>query len=90
MTVLSYTNAFLGIQYPQHGSGKTKVQSYLFPGAVQPKPAGLTVTSYTQAFLGIPYPQHGSGKTAVQGFIYPGALQPQPPPAFILMPQIVT
>ena len=36
-TVLTPANAFPGAPFPQHGSGQTTtVQSYLFPGAVQP------------------------------------------------------
>jgi hypothetical protein len=80
-SVLSYTNAFPGIPAPQHKSGQTVVQSYIYPGALQPQQTGPVVLSWTKAFLGIAMPQHSSGKSTVQGFIYPGALQPlQPPP----------
>jgi hypothetical protein len=34
--VLSYTNAFPGIAFPNHLSGQTAPQSFMFPGAVQP------------------------------------------------------
>ncbi len=38
MTVLTTANAFPGMPFPQHGSGQTNaVQSYLYPGAVQPQ-----------------------------------------------------
>lgn len=79
MTVLSYTNAFPGIPAPQHLSGQTAVQSYIYPGAVQPLQTGPAVLTYSEAFLGIAMPQHLSGQTSVQGFIYPGALQPLQP-----------
>lgn len=37
-TITSYTEAFPGGPFPQHGSGQTTtVQSYLYPGAVQPQ-----------------------------------------------------
>lgn len=85
-SVLSYTNAFLGIPYPQKGSGKATVTSYLYPGAVQPQKQSLSVLSYTNALLGIPFPQKGSGKSSVTSFLFPGAIQPQPlsvtPPSF--------
>ncbi len=35
-SVLSYTNAFPNLAFPQHKSGQTAIQSFLFPGAVQP------------------------------------------------------
>jgi hypothetical protein len=76
MTVLSYTNAFPGIPAPQHLSGQSSVQNYLFPGALQPLATGPAVLSYTKAFPGIPAPQHLSGQSSVQSFLYPGALQP--------------
>jgi hypothetical protein len=82
MTVLSYTNAFPGIPAPQHGSGQTSVQSYRYPGAVQPLQTGPIVLSYTNAFPGISFPQHLTGQTnTVQDYLYPGALQPLQPPA---------
>jgi hypothetical protein len=91
MTVLSYTNAFPGIPIPNHLSGQSKPQNYLYPGALQPLQTGPIVLSYMKAFPGIPAPQHLSGQTKVQSFLYPGALQPLSPPlsAFILMPQII-
>lgn len=75
-SVLSYANAFPGIPMPQHLSGKTSVQNYIFPGALQPQQTGPLVLSWTNAFLGIPAPQHKSSQTSVQSFLYPGALQP--------------
>ncbi len=81
MTVLSYTNAFPGIPAPQHKSGQTSVQNYLYPGALQLLQTGPAVLSYTNAFLGIAMPQHKSGQTSVHGYIYPGALQPLQPPS---------
>jgi hypothetical protein len=80
-SVLSYTNAFLGIPVPQHTSGQASVKSFLFPGALQPLVTGLSVLSYTNAFLGIPMPQHFSGQSVVQSYRYPGAFQPQTPRA---------
>lgn len=79
MTVLSYTNAFPGGPFPQHLSGQTTtVQSYLYPGAVQPLQTGPAVLSYTNAFPGVPFPQHLSGQTTtVQSYLYPGAVQPK-------------
>jgi hypothetical protein len=50
--VLSWTNAFLGIPVPQHLSGQTSVQSFLYPGALQPPPPAPPATvpfSFTQA-----------------------------------------
>ncbi len=79
MTVLSYTNAFPGILAPQHLSGRSTVQNYLYPGALQPQQTGPVVLSWTNAFPGIPAPQHLSGQTKVQNFLYPGALQPKQP-----------
>ena len=78
MTVLSYTNAFPGIAYPQHlTSQTTTVQSYIYPGAVQPKSTRPTVLSYTGALPGIAFPQHlTSQTTTVQDFLFPG-IQPK-------------
>jgi len=87
-SVLSYTNAFPGIQAPQHLSGQTKVQNFIFPGAVQPLSTGPAVLSYTKAFPGIPYPNHLSGQSNPQNYLYPGALQPAPVTA-TLMAQIL-
>lgn len=78
-SVLSYTNAFPGIPAPQHKSGQTTVQNYLYPGALQPLQTGPAVLTYSEAFLGIAMPQHKSGQTSVQDFLYPGALQPLQP-----------
>ncbi len=77
-SILSYTNTLLGIQYPQKLSGKTKVQSFLYPGALQPdvKAPPPSVLTSTETLLGMAYPQKLSGKTMVQSFLYPGALQP--------------
>jgi hypothetical protein len=85
MSVLSYTNAFPGIAAPQHKSGQSTVQGYIYPGALQPlsvlNPAVLTSA---MAFLGIAMPQHLSGQTSVRSYLFPGALQPNvtsaPPP----------
>lgn len=92
-SVLSYTNAFLGIPAPQHLSGQSIVRDYRFPGALQPAVIGTppAVLSYTNTFLGIPMPQHKSGQTIVQSFLFPGALQPQftAPTTLFLMPQIL-
>ena len=76
-SVLSYTNAFPGIPFPNHLSGQSKPQNYLYPGAVRPKATGPAVLSYTNAFPAIAFPQHLSGQTTtVQNYIYPGAVQP--------------
>lgn len=77
-TVLSYTNAFPGGAFPQHkASQTTTVQSYLYPGAVQPLVTNPTVLSYTNGFPGAPFPQHKASQTAtVQNYLYPGAVQP--------------
>ena len=87
MTVLSYTNAFPGSPFPNHLSGQSTPQSYLWPGAVQPKQTGPAVLSYTNAFPGIAFPQHLSGQTnTVQSYLYPGAVQPlSPPPSGAVM-----
>ncbi len=78
MTVLTPSNAFPGAAFPQHGSGQTAtVQSYVYPGAVQPQSTGPAITSYTMAFPDAAFPQHGSGlTTTVQSFLFPGAVQP--------------
>lgn len=85
-TITSPSMAFLGIPYPQHSSGKSKVTSYLFPGALQPQitSGGPAQTSPSMAFLGINYPQHSSGKSSVRSFLFPGALQPQIPAIVVL------
>lgn len=90
MTVLSYTNALLGRPYPQHKSGQTSVQSYLYPGSLQPQkraPDSGPVTA-AKALLGISYPQHSSGKTIVRSYLYNGAIQPQQSLAQILPFQV--
>jgi hypothetical protein len=74
-SVLSYTNAFPGIPFPNHLSGQSKPQSYVYPGAVAPK-GSATVLSYTNAFPGIPFPNHLSGQSKPQSFLFPGAVQP--------------
>lgn len=77
MTVLGTSNALLGIPYPQHKSGQTTtVQSFLYPGSVQPS-ATVTVLASSEALLGIAYPQHKSGQTtSVRSYLFPGAIQP--------------
>lgn len=78
--ILSYTNTLNGfLPMPQHASGKSSVQNYLFPGALQPRATGISVLSWTMALLGIAFPQHASGMTSVQSYLYPGALQPAQP-----------
>jgi hypothetical protein len=90
MTVLSYTNGFLGVPYPQHLSGQSQVQDFNFPGALQPLATGPIVLSPANGFLGVPYPQHLSGQSTVQGFMFPGALQPAAAASLLLlMPQIL-
>ncbi len=77
MTVLTAANALPNLAFPQHLSGQTNtVQSFVFPGAVQPAKPGPKILSFTNAFLGISFPQHLSGQTAVQNFMFPGAVQP--------------
>jgi len=92
MAVLSYTNAFPGIPAPQHLAGQTSVQSFLFPGAVQPQVSGPAVLTAANAFPGIAAPQHLAGQSVVRSFLFPGALQPLSvvAPSFTLMAQIVT
>src|SRR6202158_2475302 len=79
MTVLAPGNAFPGAAFPQHFAGQTtSVQSYRYPGAVQPQSAEPAVTSYTNAFRGAAFPQHFAGQTTtVQAFLFPGAVQPK-------------
>ena len=78
-TVLSYTNAFPGAAFPQHGGGSltTTVQSYIYPGAVQPNATG-TVLTPSNAFPNGAFPQSGGGSltTTVQSYLNPGAVQP--------------
>jgi hypothetical protein len=89
MATVLKPNALLGIAFPNHtvGTGRPPPQSFLYPGAVQPRPASLNVLSYTEALLGIAFPNHKAGMAPPQSFLYPGAVQPQ---MFTLMPQIVT
>jgi hypothetical protein len=76
-SVLSYTNSFPGIPFPNHLSGQSQPQSYIYPGAVQPQKKTLTVLSYANAFPGIAFPQKISGNTnTVQNYLFPGAAQP--------------
>jgi hypothetical protein len=86
MTVLSYTNAFPGIPFPNHLSGQSKPQSYLYPGGVQIlKTGATTVLLPTNAFPGIAFPNHLSGQSKPQSYLYPGGVQPAAPtpPAFV-------
>lgn len=76
MTVLTPTNAFPGIPAPQHLSGQSTVQNYIYPGAVQVKSTGPAVLSFTNAFPGIPFANHLSGQSQPQNYLFPGALQP--------------
>jgi hypothetical protein len=85
MTVLTPSEAFLGIPYPQHLSGQTKVTSFLYPGAVQPLTT-VTVLTSSEAFLGISFPQHLVGQSKIRSFLFPGALQPNLV-SYTLMPQ---
>lgn len=87
MTVLNSSNAFLGVPFAQHKSGQTSVQSFLFPGAVEPQTT-VTVAKSSEAFLGIPFPQHASGKSTVQSFLFSGGVQPPPAAAAILAFQV--
>lgn len=79
-TVLSYTNAYPSGPYVQHGSGQTTtVQTYIYPGAVQPKSTVPAVLSYTNAYPDAAYPQHGSGQsTTVQSYLFSGGVEPLP------------
>jgi hypothetical protein len=76
MTVLTPTNAFPGIPAPNHLSGQSNPQNYLYPGAVQPL-ATVTVLSAAIAFPGIPFPNHLSGQSHPQNQLFQGAVQPQ-------------
>ena len=90
MTVLSYTNAFAGIPFPNHGSGQARPQSFLYPGAVQPVKGSLVVLRNSEAFLGLPFPNKGSGQSKPQSFLYPGAVQPiVQVPSTLTMQQLV-
>lgn len=94
MTVLTWLNAFPGIPFPNHLSGKAKPQSFIHPGAVQPY-AVATVLTFANAFPGIPFPNHLPGKGKPQSYRLPGAVQPAPyvsPPWFsgvVLMPAVI-
>ena len=90
MTVLSYTNAFPGMPLPQHLSGQSSVQGFIYPGALQPRSTRPIVLSYTNAFPGILASQHLSGQSIVQDFVFPGALQPAPAEAAVsLLPFMI-
>jgi hypothetical protein len=75
-TVLSYTNAFPGIPFPNHLTGQAKPQSYRYPGAVQPQ-GSSTVLTYANGFPGIAFPNHLTGQAHPQSFLSPGAVQSQ-------------
>lgn len=77
MTVLTPANAFPGIPFPNHLSGQSQPQNYLYPGAVQPLSTGPTVLAPSNAFPGIPFPNHLSGQSHPQNYLFPGAVQPQ-------------
>ena len=50
--VLGTTNAFPGATFPQHGSGQTAtVQSYIYPGAVQPQQPTVVVNTTIENYL---------------------------------------
>ncbi len=84
MTVLSYTNAFPGIPFPQHFSGQfNTVQSYVYSGAVRPNILGPNVLSIKNAFPSSAFPQHASNTSIVQNYLYPGAVQPLLPPPLV-------
>jgi hypothetical protein len=76
-SVLQPSNAFPGIPAPQHLAGQSSVQSYQYPGAVQPQSTKPVVLTYTDGFPGIPAPNHLSGQSHPQNYIFPGGLQPQ-------------
>ena len=80
-SVLSYTNAFPGIPFPNHTSGNAKPQNYRYPGAVQPQSTAPTVLAVTAGFPGIQFPNHTSGNANPQNYLWPGAVQPTPAPA---------
>ncbi len=84
MTVLTPSNAFPGIPAPNHLSGQSHPQNYLYPGAVQPDSTGPIVLDSSNAFPGIPFPNHLSGQSMPQNYLFPGSLQPVvpgPPPS---------
>jgi hypothetical protein len=87
MSVLAPSNAFPGIPFPNHTSGKSHPQSFIYPGAVQVKSTLPEVLSWTNAFPGIPFPNHTSGQSTPQSFIYPGAVQRQVPTASMVFNQ---
>ncbi len=82
MTVLTVSNAFLGIALPQHKSGQTSVRDYRYPGALQ-LVTTVTVLTSAMAFLGISTPQHSSGQSSTRNYLFPGALQPVTGPSFL-------
>ncbi len=59
--------------FVQHGSGQTNtVQTYVYPGAVQP-----TQSTYPTSYPFAAFLQHGSGQTnTVQSYVSGGAVQP--------------
>lgn len=65
-SVLSYTNAFPNLAFPQHLSGQSAVQSFLYPGAVQPQvfaaAAGASMIFYGQ---GLTIPLSGTAPITV-------------------------
>lgn len=94
MTVLTPSMALPGAPFLQHGSGLTAtVQSYIYPGAVQPKSTTPTVLGYANALPGAVFPQHGAGLTAtVQSYVFPGAVQPVvggAPPVIYTRPRVM-
>jgi|SRR5271165_72538 len=75
-SVLSYTNAFPGIPFPNHLAGQSQPQNYLYPGAVQPG-GTTTVLLYAAAFPGVAFPNHLAGQTTtVINKLFSGAVQP--------------
>jgi hypothetical protein len=76
MTVLTPSNAFPGIPFPNHLAGQSKPQNYQYPGAVQPQSSTPTVLTFGDAFPGIPFPNHLSGQSHPQNYLFPGAVQP--------------
>lgn len=77
-SVLSYTNGFPGIAFPNHNiSPNAKPQSYRWPGAVQPQSTTPTVLAVSAGFPGIAFPNHNISPSAEpQNYLWPGAVQP--------------
>jgi len=69
---------FGGAPLTNHTSGATQLQSYHYPGPMQPASTTPTVLAYTHTFGGAPFTNHTSGATQLQSYLFPGALQPQP------------